>query len=321
MQNEMCFEGIRLGNKKINGRFVIPSGIRCTNVSTIDYYFKNIDSIGIITTKSISINPKKGYEEPLYAQYSGNSYINAVGLANPGALKFKEELEKIEVPDNKFLLISIFGKDPDEYLEAAKVLESYGDGFELNMSCPHAKGYGLQVGNDIDLVARITKRVCENTSLPVMVKLSATVNNLAQTAQVAVQNGAVGITTTNTIGPSIEYLFDKPILSNISGGLSGEGIRPLGLKSVYDVRQAIGPNPIIIGMGGICSKENIISFKSAGADFFGIGSALTNLTTDEAKQYLDSLKSDLINDESTFFSSIKPVDNMSYKKCYIKENM
>jgi dihydroorotate dehydrogenase subfamily 1 len=289
------FKGIPIGGKRIDGRFVIPSGIRCTNAKTIEYYFNFIDSIGIITTKSISLLPRAGYKEPLYAKYFDNSYINAVGLANPGAEKFADELSKIKVPSNKFILVSIFGQNAEEFLEAARVLERYADGFELNMSCPHAKGYGIQIGHDINLVAGITKQVSEAVSLPVFVKLSATITDLSNTALIAVQNGAAGITTTNTIGPSIEFLSGKPVLSNVVGGLSGEGIRPLGLRSVYEVRQIIGPEAIIIGMGGISNGEDIKNYSSAGADFFGIGSALTNLTTQEAQLYLNTLEEGLIS--------------------------
>lgn len=160
---------IQFGKKSIDGRFFIPSGIRCTNTKVIEKYFE-IESAGIITTKSISIHPKEGYKEPLFVKYGENSYINAVGLSNPGAKSFKEELSKITIPENKFLLISIFGKDENEFYETAKVLYNYADGFELNMSYPHAQGYGLQIGNDSALVGRITKKMWTVTIWQVQIK-------------------------------------------------------------------------------------------------------------------------------------------------------
>lgn len=318
--NEDFFKEIKLGNKRIRGRFVIPSGIRCTNVQTIEYYFNNVDQIGIITSKSISVKPKEGYQEPLYVRYSDRSYINAVGLSNPGANEFAKELSKIKVPSDKFFLISIFGKNAEEFLQAAKILEPFADGFELNMSCPHAKGYGLQVGHDIDLVKEITKTIVDNVSVPVIVKLSAVIQDLPNVSKLVIQNGAVGISVTNTIGPSIEYLSSTPVLSNIEGGLSGEGIRPLGLKSVSDIREAVGNEVIIIGMGGIFTAEHIKSFHKAGADFFGIGSALTNLNFEETKAYFSHLEDELILNNCKYISSQKN-DNMNYHECSIEENI
>jgi len=134
-------EPYRLGNKTVRGRFVIPSGIRCTHASTIQRCFREVPSVGVITTKSISAQPRKGYREPIYARYAPGCYINAVGLANPGAAAFLDEVRSIRVPADKFLLVSIFGSDVESFVEAARVLMPVADGFELNMSCPHAKGY------------------------------------------------------------------------------------------------------------------------------------------------------------------------------------
>lgn len=311
------YEKIRLGKKIIDGRFVIPSGIRCTDPKAIERYF-DIESVGVITTKSISFKSKKGYKEPLFIKYGENSYINAVGLSNPGAAAFKEGLSQIKVPENKFLLVSIFGKDVEEFFEAAQILYDYADGFELNMSCPHAKGYGLQVGNDAALVGAIVKKIAENFDIPVFVKLSATIPDVTRTARIAVENGAAGITAVNTLGPSIEYISEMPVLSNREGGMSGEAIRPMGLKAVIDIRKEIGYNPVIIGIGGIFNKKDVDSYNMAGADFFGIGSALVGLNTDEAEEYLNTMRWDLIRNRPEESYTLKPVKNMDYRKCTIE---
>src|SRR5947208_14504012 len=96
-------EPFRFGGKTVEGRLVIPSGIRCTRASTIEWCFLNVPSVGVVTTKSISLKPRPGYHEPIYARYARDCYINAVGLSNPGAEQFRRELQQIEVPDNKFL--------------------------------------------------------------------------------------------------------------------------------------------------------------------------------------------------------------------------
>lgn len=314
------YENIQIGKKIIDGRFVIPAGIRCADTNVIQKYF-NIESVGIVTTKSISAKPVRGHKEPLFIKYGERSYINAVGLANPGAAAFKKGLEKITVPKNKFLLVSIFGKDVKEFYEAAKILCDYADGFELNMSCPNAKGYGLQVGNEPALVGEITKKIAESFDIPVFVKLSSTMPNVSGIAKVAIDNGAFGITAVNTIGPSIEYISEMPVLSNREGGMSGEAIRPMGLKAVMEIRREIGDKPIIIGMGGIFNKRDVDSYNTAGADFFGIGSALTNLNEQETTEYLNTMRWDLIRHRTEDTYVLKPVTNMSYQKCVIEDKI
>jgi len=289
--------GIRLGRKAIDGRFVIPSGIRCTRASTVDWVFRHIPSVGIITTKSISAFPKEGYREPVYAEYAPRCYINAVGLANMGAISFRHELAGIEIPQNKFLLISIFGTDASEFVEAARVLEDSADGFELNMSCPHAKGYGIEIGHDPGLVAEITHAVASETTRPVIVKLPATCRDIGVTAQVAMDAGAVGISTINTVGPSTHFVGGQPVLHNQVGGLSGEGVRPLGLSSVRRVRSVLGREPLVIGMGGITTCADIRDFAAAGADFFGIGSALTGMDSETGARFLAALESGLVSSQ------------------------
>jgi dihydroorotate dehydrogenase subfamily 1 len=280
---------ITLGRKAIQGRFVIPSGIRCTRASTIEWCFSEVESIGVVTTKSISLAPRAGYVEPIYARYAADCYINAVGLANPGAVQFRRELEAIKVPEDKFLLVSIFGGNVKQFVETAEALLPVADGFELNMSCPHAEGYGVEIGQNRQLVAEITAAVVAATKLPIIVKLSAIVGDVGQTAKAAIEAGAAGITVTNTIGPATVNLGDTPILSNRVGGLSGTGIRPLGLRAVKRVRDAVGPGPVVIGMGGIASAEDVRQFAAAGADLFGIGSALTGMDSRRMREYFRGL--------------------------------
>jgi len=281
------------GKKTVNGRFVIPSGIRCTRASTIGWCFQNVPSVGVVTTKSISLLPRAGYFEPIYARYAEASYINAVGLSNPGAEQFRRELKEIDVPPEKFLLVSIFGGNTKQFVETAQVLRDVADGFELNMSCPHAEGYGVEIGQNKELVAEITAAVFAATRLPVIVKLSAIVGDVGQTAKASINSGAAGITVTNTIGPATVNLGETPILSNRVGGLSGTAIRPLGLRAVKHVRDAMGPGPVLIGMGGIASAEDVRQFHSAGADLFGIGSSMTGMDSGQMRDYFATLDREL----------------------------
>jgi dihydroorotate dehydrogenase (NAD+) catalytic subunit len=248
--------------------------------------------VGVVTTKSISAAPRKGYREPIYGRYAPGCYINAVGLANPGAEAFLAELEAIQIPEDKFLLVSIFGSDVESFLEAARTLAPAADGFELNMSCPHAKGYGAEVGQDTELLRTITEAVARETGLPVFVKLSPVLATLSQTAVAAIAAGAAGLTLINTVGPALAAHEDSPILSNRLGGLSGDGIRPMGLRVVEQARKAVGAGPVIIGMGGIASPEHVRQYARAGADLFGVGSALTGLASGQMREYLARLEGD-----------------------------
>jgi dihydroorotate dehydrogenase (NAD+) catalytic subunit len=281
----------QLGRKTIRGRFVIPSGIRCTHATTIRKCFDEIPEIGVVTTKSISFQPRAGYREPIYARYAPGCYINAVGLANPGAEKFLAEFDGIRIPEDKFLLVSIFGSDAESFLAAARTLAPIADGFELNMSCPHAKGYGAEIGQDPELLKSITAAVARAAAVPVFVKLAAILPNLGEAARASLAAGAAGITVTNTIGPALAAVGDRPILYNKVGGLSGDGIRPMGLRAVQQVRAAVGPGPVIIGMGGIASGEHVRQYAAAGADLFGVGSALTGLDSAQMRGYLRDLAS------------------------------
>jgi len=283
----------RLGQKTVRGRLVIPSGIRCTHAATIRKCFLEVPPVGVITTKSISYQPRQGYREPIYARYAPGCYINAVGLANPGAAQFLAEFDGVEIPGDKFLLVSVFGSDVASFLDAARTLRPIADGFELNMSCPHAKGYGAEVGQDRELLKNITQAVAEAVEAPVFVKLSAILPSLGEAAAAAMAAGAAGITVTNTIGPALAAVGESPILHNQLGGLSGDGIRPLGLRAVQQVRRAVGEGPVIIGMGGIASPEHVRQYAAAGADLFGVGSALTGLDSGQVREYLTALHSAL----------------------------
>lgn len=279
----------KLGGKQVRGRFVVPSGIRCTHASAIARCFAEVPSIGVITTKSVSLAPRAGYREPIYARYADGCYINAVGLTNPGAAAFRAELETITVPADKFLLVSIFGGSAQDFLDAACVLAPVADGFELNMSCPHAKGYGAEIGADRALLVEITKAVARAVNVPVFVKFSAMLPDLTGAAQAVLAAGAKGLTLTNTIGPAMATLDGAPVLRNGVGGLSGTGIRPLGVRAVRQARAAVGPEAAIIGMGGVENQEHVVEYIAAGADLIGVGSAATGLDTEQYAAFFAGL--------------------------------
>ena len=245
----------RLGDKSVMP-FTIPSGIITTEISCLESML-DIPELGIITTKSIGPRKRAGNREPILVQYMPGGFINAVGLTNSGAEETAEKLSQLVLPSNKFLLASIFGKDVEEFIFVARTLEDCVDGFELNLSCPHAKSYGMQLGQDPQIVNQIIKAVVEAVKRPVFAKLTPNAGNIGEIAKAAMEAGAYGITAINTVGPGYYSVDGQPVLTNKVGGLSGIGIKPIGLKCVREIRQAIGPNAPIIGMGGIVNVEDV----------------------------------------------------------------
>lgn len=301
--------------KEISGPFTIPSGIVSTEISILKKIANEIPQVGILTTKSTGVEPRKGNREPIIAQYAPFSFINAVGLTNPGAKVLAGKLSKMAIPINRFLLVSILGSNEREFRQAARILYDCADGFELNISCPHSKRYGQTIGQDKELVKRITESVV-SLGKPVLVKISPNLD-VSETVKYAIRGGASGITAINTKGPEL-YLYDgHPILSNRMGGISGKAILELGLKCVKQVR-SITSLPII-ACGGISKAEHIRDYGKAGANFFGIGSALAGMNTGEIKEYFRDLLRDVTGktNNATRFLSKKP--NMDYRKFIITE--
>lgn len=295
--------------------FTIPSGIITTEISCLERIAQEIPEIGILTTKSIGPQPRAGNREPILTQYIPGGFMNAVGLTNPGAEEFAKKLSSINIPQDKFLLASIFGKDASEFGYVAKTLEEYVDGFELNLSCPHAKGYGMQLGQDLQMVHEITQTVAQKTKKPIFAKLTPNAGNIGEIAKSALSAGAYGIVAINTVGPGYYSEDGNVVLTNKFGGLSGTGITPIGLKCIRDIRQAVGENIPIIGIGGIRTVKDVEDYASAGANFFGIGSALAGMTEQKIKNYFSALRGDLDSNGWTnnALLSLKEV-NMNYRK-------
>ena len=277
--------------KSLTGPFTIPSGIVATAVPIIEYVFANIPQVGVLTTKSIGPEPRLGNREPVYSQYAPGCFVNAVGLTNPGAQRSAELFAELEVPADRFLLTSIFGGSVDEFVAVARILAPYSDGLELNLSCPHAKGYGMQLGQDPEMVREITAAVKAAVDVPVVPKLTPNAENVAEIAAAAVAGGADALCAINTVGPGYFTAHGAPVLSNELGGMSGKGILPIGLKCVREIAAAV--DVPIIGCGGISSADDVRAFADAGASVFGVGSALTGMTSVEIGEYFAVLEADL----------------------------
>ncbi len=240
------------------------------------HLFKRIEKLGAggIVTKSIGSSPRKGYENPTVVELE-YGILNAMGLPNPGVDYFLEEIKdlSLKIP----LIVSIFGKNSEEFVNIAQKLENHCDALELNLSCPHADMYGMAIGQDEQTVYKITKDVKKSVEIPVIVKLTPNVDDIVPIAKSAERGGADGITAINTLkGMAVDIEMEQPILANVYGGLSGRCIKPVALRCVYDVYKNVSVP--VIGVGGISSAEDAIEFIMCGASLVGIGSAAKDLS-------------------------------------------
>jgi len=301
--------------KEISGKFTIPSGIVATSPKIIKKIANELPQVGVITTKSVGPEPKTGYREPILHEYAPGCFVNAVGLTNPGAEEFAKQIAEVKpfIPKDKFLLISIFGANADEFVKVAKILAPYADGLELNLSCPHAKGYGMAIGQDPEMVKEIVAAVKAAVSIPVIPKLTPNTNNIGEIAKKALEAGADGISAINTVGPGYFTHDGIPVLSNKKGGMSGRGVLPIGLKCIKEISDAIENKVPIIGCGGASSAQEVIEYEKAGATIIGVGSALAGMNSDELKLFFAKLEDDLNQNKNTAKFLLKKID-MSYKK-------
>jgi dihydroorotate dehydrogenase (NAD+) catalytic subunit len=199
--------------------------------------------------------------------------INAMGLPNPGIDNYGEEL-KAALKFGKPVIGSIFGKDSEEFVNLARKMESFGaHALELNLSCPHADGYGLEIGSDERMVEKIVNAVKSDVNIPVFTKLSPNVTNIKGMAKAVEGGGGDGIVAINTVkAMAIEPELTMPILSNRVGGLSGKAIKPIGLRCVYEIHEEVGLP--IVGVGGVETGRDAVEYIMAGASAVEIGSAV-----------------------------------------------
>ncbi|MFH1064757.1 MAG: hypothetical protein V1729_06750 [Candidatus Woesearchaeota archaeon] len=310
---------LKINGKLPRSRIVIASGCRATTLETILNYSDRIPGIGIFTTKSIGPAPNAGNPPPIYCAAFDQGYLarrNAVGLANPGIEEFEKELAWLrkESPDldGALLLGSAYGSDIEEMLKVCRHMAPYVDAIELNFSCPHARGYGLDTGRDADAMARIVSSVQKATGNDVFAKLSPNLTDaeLIDIAKACVGAGARGLTLINTADPGEAYLPGTrvPILFNRKGGLSGEAITQQGFESVNTVREAVGDGPLIIGMGGVRSGDDVRDYIESGADLVGIGTVMEGMDSGTLADYVRQLDMDISNgmDEACYVMSESP---------------
>jgi dihydroorotate dehydrogenase (NAD+) catalytic subunit len=228
---------------------------------------------GAVVTKSIGSAPKTGHPNPSMVKLDCG-FLNAMGLPNPSYPAFLQELDIAKKDSGVPVIASIFGGSPAEFKDvAAGLLPGKPDAFELNVSCPHAEGYGAAVGSNPCLVEAVTAAVKETVNVPVWVKLTPNVSDITSIGNAAESGGADAVVAINTLkGMAIDIESGYPVLGNRSGGLSGKAVKPVAVKCVYDLYTAL--EIPVIGVGGVSSWQDAIEMMMAGAAAVQVGSAV-----------------------------------------------
>jgi len=258
--------GLRLKNPVLTS-----SGTYGFGEEYADFYDPSL--LGGITVKGITPLPRLGNPVPRLAE-TPSGMLNSVGLENPGLENFLDSylprLEKL----NTSVIVNISGFSPEDYALMASSLpcDSCISALEVNISCPNIKHGGMAFGTDPKSAQEVIALVRKNTGLPVIAKLSPNVTDISEMAKAVERGGADIISLINTLlGMSIDIRTGKPLLANIMGGLSGPAVRPVAVRMVYQVYQAV--HIPVIGMGGITSWQDAVEFMLAGASAVSVGTA------------------------------------------------
>lgn len=264
---EVTLCGVRLDNP------VIPaSGTFGFGYEFAELY--DINCLGSISFKGTTIEPRFGNPTPRIAECEAGM-LNSVGLQNPGAEKvLTEELPRLKKVFKKPIMANVSGFSVKDYTAAVEILdrEDAIGWFEINISCPNVHGGGLAFGTSCENAAAVTAAVKKVTKKPVLIKLSPNVTDISEIAKACEAAGADGLSLINTLlGMRIDLKTKKPVLANKAGGFSGPAIKPVAVRMVYQVYEAV--KIPIVGMGGISTAEDVIEMMLAGAAAVEVGAA------------------------------------------------
>lgn len=265
MNTKVKIGGVSWSNPVTTASGTFGSGIEYSE-------FIDLNKIGAITTKGVSNVPWEGNPTPRIAETS-SGMLNAIGLQNPGVDVFIErDLPFLQQFDTK-IIVNVCGKTVKDYCEVVEKLSDTNiDLLEINISCPNVEEGGIAFGQDCDSVEAITKEVKKIAKQPIIMKLSPNVTNITETARAAKEGGADALSLINTLtGTQIDIYKRQFVLANKTGGLSGPAIKPIALRMVYQVANAV--DIPIIGMGGIMNAEDALEFMMAGASAVAVGTA------------------------------------------------
>lgn len=261
---------VNIAGVKFKNPLIAASGTFGYGLEYSEIY--DVSKIGGISLKGLTLLPKEGNDSPRIAE-TPSGILNSVGLQNPGTKAFVNDYMPKIKKLGTVLIANIAGNTLEEYAQTAKIVSASGvDMIELNISCPNVKQGGMAFGVEPDSVRAVTEKVKENSSLPLIIKLTPNVSDITKNAAAAQKGGADAISLINTIsGMAVDYKTRKPVLKNVTGGLSGPAVKPVALKMVWQVYNTV--DIPIIGMGGIMSYTDVLEFIICGASAVQIGTA------------------------------------------------
>lgn len=261
---------VQLGRLKLRNPIMVASG-------TFGYaremeHLVQLDTLGAILPKTITLQPRLG-NAPWRTVETSAGLLNSIGLDNDGVDAFISGHLQYLRHLNTAIVVSIAGRNCEEFIELARRIEEAGgaSALELNISCPNVSG-GVDFGTDPELCRQVVSGVREHCQLPILAKLTPNVTRIVDIARAAADGGADAVSCINTLlGMAIDWRKKKPLLGNKVGGLSGPAIKPVALRCVYQVAQAI--DIPIVGVGGIATLDDVMEFLAAGASAVQIGTA------------------------------------------------
>ena len=234
----------------------------------------DINVLGSLSFKGTTLEPRFGNPCPRIAECD-SGMLNAVGLQNPGVDKVIEvELPKLRQVFNKPSMANVSGFSLEEYVETVRKLDTVEDigWFEVNISCPNVHGGGMSFGTSPEMAETVTRAVRDVTKKPIIIKLSPNVTDIVSIAKACEAGGADGVSLINTLmGMRINLKTRKPIIANKTGGFSGPAIKPVAVRMIYQVYDAV--KIPIVGMGGVSTAEDVIELMLAGATAVEVGAA------------------------------------------------
>ena len=260
---------VELAGLELRNPILLAAGILGLSAQTLKRAYEA--GAGAVITKSIGPEPRKGFKTPILVELE-HGLLNAVGLSNPGVKVFEREVRELRgsgVP----VIASVFGFKADDYaLVASRLADAGAIAVELNVSCPHVSGV-REIGSKPELVGAVVKAVKDVVDVPVFVKLSPNVADIASIGLAAERAGADGVVAINTVRAlAINIDLRRPVLSAGFGGLSGPAIRPIAVRAVCELYGAL--DVPVIGCGGVLSWRDAVELILAGASAVQVGSAI-----------------------------------------------
>ena len=263
--------GVRVAGLELRNPLLLASGIWGESGESLAGAWRA--GAGGVITKSIGSVPRTGYPNPTVEPYERWGMLNAMGLPNPGIDEYPREIETARAA-GALVIGSVFGATAEEFAALAARIEATGvAAVELNLSCPHAEGFGTEVGGTPDDVEAIVRAVVRSVRVPVIAKITPNSADPAGLAAAAERGGARAVSAINTLrAMAIDLRLRRPVLSHGLGGLSGPAIRPVGVACVWQIYDRV--KIPIVGVGGIGSADDVLEYVMAGATAVEVGTAV-----------------------------------------------